>query len=151
MDCSTPGFAVVHHLPEFAPTHVRRVGDAIQPISSSVTPFSSCLHSFPASGSFPMSPHFASCGQSIGASASVLPMNILGWFPSGRAGLISLQSKGLSGVFSSTMIRRLNVYIGHTQRIIKYAHTQAHAQQDSQREPPPRFNSHLRGMCPVSI
>ena len=67
-------------------------------ISFSVIPFSSCLQSFPASGSFPMSQFFASGGQSIGASASasVLPMNIQDWFPSGLTGLISLQSKGLS-------------------------------------------------------
>ena len=66
-------------------------------ISSSVVPFSSCLQSFPASGSLPMSQLFAWGGQSIGvsASASVLPMNIH-WFPSGQTGLISLQSKGLS-------------------------------------------------------
>ena len=75
MDCSTPGFPVHHQLPELAQTQVHRVGDAIQP-SSSVVPFSSCLQSFPASGSFPMSQLFPSCGQSIGAStsASVLPM-----------------------------------------------------------------------------
>ena len=61
-------------------------------------PFSSCPQSFPASGSFPMSPLFASGGQSIGASAagSVLPMNIQDWFPLGLTGLLSLQSKGLS-------------------------------------------------------
>ena len=71
-------------------------------ISSSVTPFF-CLQSFPASGSFPMSQLFASVGQSIRAlhSASVLPMNIQGWFPLGLTGLISLLSKGLSRVFSS--------------------------------------------------
>ena len=61
-------------------------------ISSSVIPFSSHLQSFPASGSFPMSPFFAWGGQSIGASASVLPMNIQGWFPLGLTGWISLQS-----------------------------------------------------------
>ena len=73
-------------------------------ISSSFIPFSFCLQSFPASGSFPMSQFFASGGQSIGASASasVLPMDIQGWFPFGLAGLISLQSKGLSRVFSNT-------------------------------------------------
>ena len=71
-------------------------------ISSSVNPFSSCPQSFPASGSFPMSQFFASGGQSIGASASVLPMNIQDWVPLGWTGLISLQSKGLSRVFSST-------------------------------------------------
>ena len=74
-------------------------------ISSSVIPFSSCLQSFPASGSFPMSQFFSSGGQSIGvlASASVFPMNIQHWFPLGLTGLI-LQSKGLSGVFSNTIV-----------------------------------------------
>ena len=73
-------------------------------ISSSVVPFSSCLQSFPASGSFPVSLYFASGSQSIGAStsASVLPMYIQDWFPLGLTGLISLQSKGLSRVFSNT-------------------------------------------------
>ena len=73
-------------------------------ISSSVIPFSSCPQSFPASGSFPMSQSFASGGQNIGASAlaSVLPMNIQGWFPLQLTGLISLLSKALSSVFSST-------------------------------------------------
>ena len=77
MDCSTPGFPVLQQLPELAPTHVHRVSDAIQP-SHPLVPFSSCLQSFPASGSFPLSQFFTSCGQSIGvlASASVLPMNI---------------------------------------------------------------------------
>ena len=61
-------------------------------VSSAVTPFSSCLQSFPASGSFPMSRLFASGGQGVGASASVLPMNTQGWFPLGLTGLISLPS-----------------------------------------------------------
>ena len=75
-------------------------------ISSSVTSFSSCPQSFPASGSFPMSLLFASGGQCTGGSAStsVLPMNIQGWFPLGLTGLILL-SKGLSRVFSSTTAR----------------------------------------------
>ena len=75
-------------------------------ISSSVAPFSFCLPSFPPSGSFPMSQLFASGGQSTGASASasVLPVNIQGWFPSGLTGLIFLQSKGLSRVFSNTTV-----------------------------------------------
>ena len=75
-------------------------------ISSSVNPFSSCLQSFPASGSFPRSQYFASGGQSIeaSASASVLPMNIQDWFPLRLTGLISLLSKGLSRVFSSTTV-----------------------------------------------
>ena len=76
--------------------------------SSSVKPFSSCLQSFPASGSFPMSQFFASGGQSIGvsASASVLPMNIQDWFPLELTDWVSLQSKGLSRVrflYSSTL------------------------------------------------
>ena len=77
-------------------------------ISSSVVSFSSCLQSFPASGSFPMNQLFASGGQSIGvlALASVLPMNIQGWFPLGLTGLISLQSKGLSSVFSNSTVQK---------------------------------------------
>ena len=77
-------------------------------ISSSVVPFSSCLQSFPASGSFPVSQFFTSGGQSIGvlASASVLPMNIQGWFPLGWTGWISWQSKGLSRVFSNTTVQK---------------------------------------------
>ena len=78
MDCSTWGFPVHHYLPEFAQTHVHWIGDAIQP-SHPVTLFSSCPQSFPESGSFPMSELFASGGQSIWASASVLLMNIQGW------------------------------------------------------------------------
>ena len=77
-------------------------------ISSSVIRLSSCLQYFPASGSFPMSQFFASDGQSIGASASgsVLPMNIQDWFPLGLTGWISLQSKGLSRVFSNTTVHK---------------------------------------------
>ena len=76
-------------------------------ISSSVVPFSSCLQSFPASGSFPMSQFFASGGQSIGVSASsVLPMNIQDRFSLGWTGWISLQSKGLSRVFSNTTVQK---------------------------------------------
>ena len=79
-------------------------------IWSFVVPFFSCLHSFPASGSFLMSLLFASCGQSIGASAlastSVLPVNILGWFSLRLIDWISLQSKGLSRVFSNTTVQK---------------------------------------------
>ena len=77
-------------------------------ISSSVVPFSSCLQSFPASGYFPMSQLFASGGQRIGvsASASVLPMNTQDWSPLGWTGWISLQSKGLSRVFSNTTVQK---------------------------------------------
>ena len=77
-------------------------------ISSSVIPFSSCLQSFPASGSFQMSQLFQSGGQSIGvsASASVLPMNTQDCSPLGWTGWISLQSKGLSRVFSNTTVQK---------------------------------------------
>ena len=82
-------------------------------ISSSVIPFSSYLQSFPASGSFLMSQLFASGGQSIGVSAStsVFPMNIQDWFPLGLTSLISLQSMGLSRVFSKTTVRRSAFFI----------------------------------------
>ena len=84
-ESSTPGFSVLHHLPEFA----------IQLSHPLLLPFF-CLQSFPASSSFPMSWLFTSGGQSIGASASalVLPMNIQFWFPLGLTGLISMLSKG---------------------------------------------------------
>ena len=77
-------------------------------VSSSVIPFSSCLQSFPVSGSFLMSQLFASGSQSIRAlaSASILPMYIQDWFPLGLTGLISLQSKGLSRVFSNTTVQK---------------------------------------------
>ena len=77
-------------------------------ISSSVVPFSSCPQSLPASGSFPMTQLFTWGGQSIGVSASapVLPMNIQDWSPLGWTGCISLQSKGLSRVFSSTTVQK---------------------------------------------
>ena len=77
-------------------------------ISSSVVSFSSCLQSFPASGSFLMSQFVISGGQSIGASASVLPMNIQDWSPLGWTGWISLQSRGLSRVFSNTTVKSIN-------------------------------------------
>ena len=78
MDCSTPGFPVYHQFPEHAQTRAHQVGDTIQPsYPTYVVPFSSCLQSFPASGSLPTSQFFTSGGQSIGVSAStsVLAMN----------------------------------------------------------------------------
>ena len=77
-------------------------------ISSSVIPFPSCLQSFPESGSFQMSQFFTSGGQSIGvsASAAVLPVNIQDWFPLGWTGGISLLSKGLSKIFSNTIVQK---------------------------------------------
>ena len=94
MDCSMPAFPVLHYLPGFAQIHGHWVSDAL--LLPSV---------FPSNSYFPMSWLFASGGQSIRASSSatVLPMNIQGWFPLGLAGLI-LQSKGLSRVFSSTTL-----------------------------------------------
>ena len=105
MDCSAPGFHVLHQLSELAQTHVYQVGDAIL---SSVIPFSSCLQSFPESGSFPVNRLFASDGQSIGtsASASVLPMNIQVWFPLELTGVISLKSKGLSIISSNNTVQK---------------------------------------------
>ena len=104
MDCSKPCLPVHHQLLELAHTHVHRVRDAIT-ISSSAVPLFSRLQSFPESGSFLMSQFFASDGQSIGASASVLPMNDQDWFPSGWTCWI-LQSKGLSRVFSNTTVQK---------------------------------------------
>ena len=121
MDCSIPGFQVLHHLPELAQTHIHWVSYLSvscplsqlslwvcsnscplsrwchPTISSSVAPFSFCPQSFPALWSFPVSQLFASGGQSIEplASASVFSMSIQGWFPLGLTDSISLLSKGL--------------------------------------------------------
>ena len=107
MDCSMPGFFVHHQIPELTQTHVHRIGDAIQP------PHPLSSHSPPA---FNLSQHHglfqwvsslhqvAKVLELHSAWASVLPVNIQGWFPLGLTGLISLQSKGLSRVFSSTTI-----------------------------------------------
>ena len=107
MDCSMPGFPDHHQMLELAQTHVHQVGDASNHLIS-VVPFSSCLQSFPAPGSFQMSQLFASGGHSTGVSTSesVLPMNIQDWFPLGWTGWISLQSKGLSRVFSNTTVQK---------------------------------------------
>ena len=111
MNCSIPGLPVPHHLPEFVQVHVHPVSDAIQP-SHPVTPFSSCPQSFPGPGSSPVSQLFPSGDQSIGASASasVLPMNIQGWFPLGWTDWISLQFKGLSGIFSKTTVKKYQFF-----------------------------------------
>ena len=109
MDCNTPGLPVHHQLPEFA--HSCPLSRWCHPtISSSVVPFSSYIQSFPASGSLQMSQFFTSGGQSIGvsASASVLPVNTQDWFPLGWTGWISLQSKGLSRVFSTPQFKRID-------------------------------------------
>ena len=99
MDCSTSGFPLLHS-PKVCSNSCPLSRWCHPTISSSVIPFPSCLQSFPASGSFPVSQLFTSGVQSIGASASasVLPMNIQGWFPLGWTGLISLLSKELSSL-----------------------------------------------------
>ena len=105
MDGSTPGFPVLHYL-QVCLNSCPSSQWCHPAISSSVVTFSSCSQSYPASGSFPMSWPFALGGQSIGALAPVLPMNIQGWFLLGLIGLISLLSKGLSRVFSSTTVQK---------------------------------------------
>ena len=109
MDWSTPGFPVHGQLPD--PTQLMSIASVCHPtISSSVIPFSSHLQSFPASGSFQTTQFFPSGGRSIGisvsASVSVLPTNMQDWPPLGWTGLISLQSTGLSRVFSNTTVQK---------------------------------------------
>ena len=106
MDCSMPGFLVLHCLPELAQTHVHWVGDAIL---SSVVPFS-CLRSLPVSGSFPMGRFFPSDAQSIGRSASAmdLPMNIQAWFPLGLTGLISLHPRDFQESSPTPQFKSIN-------------------------------------------
>ena len=107
MNRSMPGLPVHHQLPEFTQTHVHQVGDTIQPSHPLLSP-SPPPQSLPASGSFPMSQLFPWDGQSTGvsASASVLPMNTQDWSPLGWTSWISLQSKGLSRVFSNTTVQK---------------------------------------------
>ena len=106
MNCSTSNFPVLHCLPGFAQTHVHWVVDTIQPSHPLLPSFPMAFNLFQHQGLFQWV--FASCGQSIGASASelVLPMNVQSWFPLGLTGLISLQSMGLSRVSSSTIVRK---------------------------------------------
>ena len=104
MDCSMPGFPVHHQFPEPAQTHVHRVGDTMQP-SHPLHPLLLLPSIFPSIRVFSSESVFVSGRQSTGASASasVLPMNTQDWFPLGLTSLISLQSKGLSRVFSNTV------------------------------------------------
>ena len=109
MNRSTPGLPVHHQLPEF--TQTRPSSQWCHPaISSSVVPFSSCPQSLPASESFPMSQLIIWGGQStrVSALASFLPKKSQGWSPSEWTGWISLQSKGLSRVFSNTTVKSIN-------------------------------------------
>ena len=105
MHCDTAGFPVLHSLPEFAQIDAHRVDDASNHVIISRS-LLCCLQSFPASGCFPMSQLLTSGGQSIGASATVLQMNIRGWFPLGLTDLIPLLFKGLSRVFSNTTVQK---------------------------------------------
>ena len=107
MDCSTPGFPVLHHLSEFAQTRVHWVGDAIQPSHPLSSPSSPTLYFSQHQGLFQWvgSSHRVA-KVLVSASASVLPMNIQGWFPLGWTGLISLLSKGLPKVFSNTTVQK---------------------------------------------
>ena len=112
MDCSTPGFPVLHHLSEKAQTHLHQVGDAIQPthpLSSGSPPVFNLSHH---QGLFKWVRSSPSGGQTIGASASALvfPMNIQDCFPLGLTGLISLLSKGLWRVFSNTTVQKHQKY-----------------------------------------
>ena len=107
MPCSTPGFPVHHQLLEL----VRLMSiESVMPSTHLILchPLFSCLWSYPASGSFPVSQFFASCIGAL-ASVSVLPMNIQDWFPLGWTGSISLKSKGLSRVFSNTTVQKASV------------------------------------------
>ena len=114
MNCSMPGLPVHHQTPRVYSSSCPMSWWCDSTTSSFVVTFSSRLQSFPVSGSFLMSQFFTSGGQSIGVSAStsVIPMNIQDWFPSsdlsplGWTGWISLQSKGLSGVFSNTTVQK---------------------------------------------
>ena len=108
MNRSTPGLPVHHQLPEFTQTHNPSSQWCHPAISSSVVPFSSCPQSLPASKSFPMSQLFSWGGQSteVSALASFLPKKSQGWSPSEWAGWISLQSEGLSRVFSNSTVQK---------------------------------------------
>ena len=108
MDCSSPGLPVHHQLLKFTQTHVHWVSDAIQPSHSLSSPSPPAFNLSQHQGLFNWSQLFPSGGQSIGvsASASVLPMNSQDWFPLWWTGLISLQSKGLSRVFSNNIVQK---------------------------------------------
>ena len=108
MDCSTPGLPVQQQLPEFTETHIHWIGDAIQPFHSLLSPSPPAFNLSHHQSIFKMSQFFVSGDQSTGVSAStsVLPINIQDWFPLGWTGWISLQSKGLSRVFSNTTVQK---------------------------------------------
>ena len=106
MDCSTPGLPVLHHVSEFTQTHVHWVGDAIQPPHPLSSPSPPALNLSQHQGLFKWvrSSHQVAKLIGVSASASVLPLNTQDWFRLGLTGLISLQTKGFSRVFSSTTV-----------------------------------------------
>ena len=108
MNCSMPGLPVHHHLPESTQTHVHRVSDAMQPSHPLLSPSPPAPQSLRASESIPMSQLFAWGGRSTGVSAlvSFLQKNTQGWSPLEWTGWISLQSKGLSRVFSNNTVQK---------------------------------------------
>ena len=108
MDCSTPGLSVHHQLPEFTQTHVHWVGDAIQPSHPVSSPSPPAFNLSQHQGLFKWVCSSIRIHQSIGISAptSVFPMNIQDWFPLGWTGWISLQSRGLSRVFSNIAVQK---------------------------------------------
>ena len=112
MNRSKPGLPVHHQLPEFTQTHVHQVSDAIKPLYPLSHPFPSCPQSLPASESFPMSQLFSWGSQStrVSALASFLPKKSQGWSPSEWTEWISLQSKGLSRVFSNTTVQKQQLF-----------------------------------------
>ena len=123
MDCNTPGFPVLHHVPQFAQTYVHWVGDAIQPSHPLSSPSPPALNLSQHPGFFPMSQPFTSGGQSVGASASAVPMNIQGWFPLGLTLLISLLSKGFPRAFSSTTVLQHSAFFFMVQLSLPYMTT----------------------------
>ena len=107
-DCSTPGVPVLHYLLEFGQPYVHWVDDVIQPSHLLCSPSPPALNLSQHQGPFPVSWLFTSGDQSIGASASVLPVNIQDWFPLGWTDWISLMSKELSRIFSKPQFKSIN-------------------------------------------
>ena len=112
MDCSTPGLSVHHKLLELTQTHLHWVNDAIQPSHPLLSPSPLTFNLFQHQGLFQRVSSSCQVAKVLGpsASASVFPMNIQDWFPLGLTGLISLQSKGLSGIFSNTTVQKHQKY-----------------------------------------
>ena len=128
MDSRTPGFPVHHQLLELAKTHIHQVDDAIQQSHPLVDPFSSCLHLSQDHGLLQWVSSLPSNSQSIGAlvSASVLPKNTQDWSPLEWTGWISLQSKGLSRVFSSITIQKHQLFADKDSSSQSYSVSSSH-------------------------